>query len=122
MVARKRLLAGVLLKAPRPIPAYGSEEWEALPAGDIRIFAAVLVAAEAHYLEWTREAIAERLAKELREMACPWCPDKIDVPGSDVQADVRGHARIHGGVVAGGTSHAEMAERRYGGGKKPPDQ
>lgn len=120
MVRRARLLAGVLLKAPRPIPAYGSAEWEALPAGDIRIFAAVLAAAECHYQEWTTAAVGERLKKELADMACPWCPDKIDVPGSNPCNDVRGVARMDNTAPRTGPSHAELERRRKG--KRPADE
>ncbi|HEY9410972.1 MAG TPA: hypothetical protein VIP77_15445 [Jiangellaceae bacterium] len=49
------------------IPRYGSPEWEALPTGDARVFAAVVIAAENWRRDGTDEAIAARLRRELEE-------------------------------------------------------
>lgn len=48
-----------------PIPPYGSQEWLALPEGNRRKVAAVVVAAES----WARDGdeLAERLAREVEE-------------------------------------------------------
>ena len=50
-----------------PVPRYGSPEWEALPTGDPRVFAAVVAAAESWRRDGTDEAIAARLRQELDE-------------------------------------------------------
>ncbi|HEY9411209.1 MAG TPA: hypothetical protein VIP77_16640 [Jiangellaceae bacterium] len=49
------------------IPRYGSPEWEAMPTGDARVFAAVVIAAENWRRDGTDEAIAARLRQELEE-------------------------------------------------------
>ncbi|HEY9411434.1 MAG TPA: DUF2742 domain-containing protein [Jiangellaceae bacterium] len=50
-----------------PVPRYGTPEWEALPDGDPRVFAAVVIAAECWRRDGTPEAIAARLRQELEE-------------------------------------------------------
>jgi hypothetical protein len=49
------------------IAIYGSGEWELLPAGDPRRFAAVVRSAECWYQEGTDDAIRARLIQELAD-------------------------------------------------------
>ena len=59
MNARRRWAERMMIAAGTPVPRYGSPEWLALPEGDRRKVAAVIVAAEC----WAREAdeLEERL-------------------------------------------------------------
>lgn len=63
MNARRRWAERMLIQAGTPVPRYGSPEWLALPEGDRRKVAAVIVAAEC----WAREAdeIEDRLRVEI---------------------------------------------------------
>lgn len=63
MNARERWAQRMLAAAERPLPRYGSPEWLALPEGDRRKVAAVIVAAEC----WARESdqLEERLRVEV---------------------------------------------------------
>ena len=56
----------MLTGCPRPIPGYGSPEWLALPDGDRRKVAGVVVAAEC----WAREAdeLEDRLRLEVEAL------------------------------------------------------
>lgn len=105
-----------LRTVPRPIPRYGSAEWAALSRGDVRRWAAVVVAAEMWRDYTSTEATAERLAEELdaeqRRCVQRW---------GDAANDVRGRARIADGLAGSEyPSHAEMTRRRYGNGSGPP--
>lgn len=55
------LTRGILARAERPIPRFGSPEWDALPEHDLRRVAAILIAAEA----WRDHCSAERVAEDL---------------------------------------------------------
>jgi hypothetical protein len=78
-----------LRRVPRPIPQYGTPEWEELPHGDVRRWAALVVAAEHWRDYWTAEAIAERLREDLsaenRRCLERW---------TDAMNDVRGERRM----------------------------
>lgn len=65
MNAREQWARRYLDAVPRPIPRYGSPEWQALPEGPVKV-ASVVVAAEA----WVRdcEHAAENLRAELEAM------------------------------------------------------
>jgi hypothetical protein len=63
MNARRRWAEWMMIQAGGPVPRYGSPEWLALPEGDRRKVAAVIVAAEC----WAREAdeLEDRLRVEI---------------------------------------------------------
>jgi hypothetical protein len=97
-----------LRRVPRPIPQYGSDEWDQLPHGDVRRWAALVVAAE-HWREyWTAESIAERLREDLsaenRRCLERW---------TDAMNDVRGERRVGDHVPTWQIpTYAELERRR----------
>ncbi|HEY5455709.1 MAG TPA: hypothetical protein VIJ96_09585, partial [Acidothermaceae bacterium] len=62
-----------------PIPAYGSDEWSALPPQDPRRAAAFAIAAEAWRDYFSDERIAERLEAEIGARRRGWLRDMVDV-------------------------------------------
>ena len=75
MNARRRWAERMLIQAGTPVPRYGSADWLALPEGDRRKVAAVIVAAEC----WAREAdeLEDRLRVEVEfsRIAHKWAED-----------------------------------------------
>lgn len=57
------LTRDILARAGRPIPRFGDRDWHALPEGDLRRVAAVLIAAEA----WREHCSAARVAADLQQ-------------------------------------------------------
>lgn len=87
MIEPTALTRDVLARAGRPIPRFGSPEWDALPEQDLRRVAAVLIAAEA----WRDHCSPDRVAEDLE--------DQLDADDLLVR-DRLDHARaaIHDGL------------------------
>lgn len=104
MIAPTDWAAAVLAASPRPIPAYGSEQWAALPAHDPRILAAVVVYAECWRAHCHPRVVEEEVAAGLdADDAC------VHARLGDAAADVR--VGLDFDLLASPT-HAEMLARR----------
>ena len=68
------------------IPIYGSREWEQLPAGDPRIFASTIAAAECWRQDGEPDRVRDRLLDELAvaELLARW---RVRMAGLDVRGD-----------------------------------
>lgn len=94
----------VLDAAPRPIPRYGSQEWEALPDHDPRILAAIVVAAECWRDYCSPETVFEDLIQSQRE-------DDAMVFARITETSDDVHAGLPFGFVDAPT-HRELVARR----------
>ncbi|HET6753777.1 MAG TPA: hypothetical protein VFH23_07480 [Jiangellaceae bacterium] len=92
----RRLLA--LGESVGPLPLYGSDEWEQLPADDPRRFASVVRAAEAWRRDGEPDAIRARLLDELDvcDLLARW---RVRMAGHDVRGDTD-WVRVHDVVMA----------------------
>lgn len=100
------LARSVLARAARPIPRYGSPEWDALPDGDLRRVAAVLVAAEC----WRDHCSPERVAADVAA--------QLEADDRLVHARLRATSEdVRAGLPPGwvdSLTHRELLERRAG--------
>lgn len=98
------LARSLLARTGRPIPRYGSPEWNALPDGDLRRVAAVVVAAEC----WRDHCSTERCFEDLIEQ------QRVDdalVFARIAETSASVHAALPDGWVDACT-HAELVQRR----------
>jgi hypothetical protein len=102
---QERLLASIRLLLANQPPEYGSLAWHALPVDDPDRDRAVWQAAEAWRRYWTREAIAERLRREL-DLIDRVTLERFKEASADVSRAWDMSARCTG------PSHAELQRRR----------